>query len=386
MDDDVGARMQELSDEVLVDPAVLDRRAPMDVEVAPLGADVTLDLLARRLPKAVLHLHLSGSVRPSTLRLLAHEQGNDPDTAARRPDGVYDYWGFGKFIADMQRSARLLSASPGVTREVVLDVLGAEVDAGARHVELMVTIGYYQSIGVDAGSFLAAIDDAFTTAAEVWDLSGGIILEFDRGAGPEAALAVAELAVDARERGLRVLGVGNDGDPLTVPFADLGPAYERARAGGLRLCGHVDLPDDVAPALDLGLDRIDHGYAVLYDPELLARAVEAQVPFTICPTSNILQMPGLTPDFDAHALAGLVAAGIHVTLHPDDPPMFFTDTSQEYRAAGRTLSLGREDLAAMARRSLDAAWTDDDARRERWASEIDALLADPRWSDGRPPT
>jgi len=384
--DDVGARMQELSEEAVGDPAVLDERAPMDIEVAPLGAGVALDVLARRLPKAVLHLHFSGSVRPSVLRLLAHERGPALDTDSRRPDGIYDYRGFGKFILDMQRSAQLLSATPDVTRQVALDVLGAEVDSGARHVELMVTIGYYQGIGVDAGSFLAAIDDAFATAAEVWDLSGGIILEFDRGSGPEAALGVAELAVDARERGLRVLGVGNDGDPLTVPFADLGPAYERARAGGLRLCGHVDLPDDVAPALDLGLDRLDHGYAVLYDPALLARAVESQVPLTICPTSNILQMPGLTPDFDAHALAGLVEAGVNVTLHPDDPPMFFTDTTQEYRAASRTLAAGPADLATMARRSLDAAWIDDDARRDRWAAEIDALLADPRWSDGWSPT
>lgn len=384
MSDDVGSRMQALSSEAVADAVELGEREAMDVEVAPVGPRVTLDLLARRLPKAVLHLHFSGAIRPSTLRLLAHEQGVDLE-AGRRPDAVYDYRGFGKFIADMQRSARLLSRD---VQRVALDVLGAEVDAGARHVELMVTVGYYQSVGVDGLGFLEQISAAFEIAQQAWDLSGGVIVEMDRGAGADAARAAVELAVEAKQRGLRVVGVGNDGDPLTVPFADLAPAYERARDAGLGLCGHVDLPDDLPVALDLGLDRIDHGYVALYDPEQLERVVAAGVPLTICPTSNILQMPGLTPDFDSHALAGLLAAGVQVTLHPDDPPMFFTDSTQEYRAATRELGWGVDELVAAARRSLDAAWLadGDSPRRERWAAEIDALVADPRWSDGVAPT
>lgn len=375
MSDDIGKRMSDLSAEAVVEG--LPENGMMDIEAAPLGPAVSLDLLARRLPKASLHLHFSGSIRPSTLRLAAAEQGIDVGHDDTAPDAVYDYRGFVKFIQDMQRSASLMSDEDW-TRRLALDVLGAEVDGGARHVEMMITLGYYLDHGAEAFEFLAAVDSAFATAAEAWDLTGGIIVEFDRGSGGDRAGEIAEIAVAARDRNIRVLGVGNDGDPLAVPFADLAPGYDVAREAGLKLCGHVDLPEDVAPALDLGLDRLDHGYAVLYDPALLERVVASQVPFTICPTSNILQMPGLTPDFDSHALRGLVEAGVNVTLHGDDPPMFFTDLAQEYRAATRTLGWRAADLADAARRSLGAAWLDDDDRRARWDAEIEALLADSR--------
>lgn len=379
MTDDVGKRMEELSAEAVVDG--LPEDGMMDIEAAPVGPQIALDILARRLPKASLHLHFSGSIRPSTLRLMAHERGVDFGHGAAGPDALYDYRGFVKFIQDMRRSASLMRDTES-TRRLALDVLGAEVDGGARHVEMMVTLGYYLDHGAEAHEFLGAIDSAFETAAEAWDLTGGVIVEFDRGSGGDRAREIAEIAVEARSRGMRVVGVGNDGDPLAVPFAALAPGYDVARDAGLKLCGHVDLPDDVAPALDMGLDRLDHGYAVLYDPALLERVVASQVPFTICPTSNILQMPGLTPDFDSHALGGLVEAGVNVTIHGDDPPMFFTDLAQEYRAATRTVGWGPEELAATARRSLDAAWLDDDDRRERWNAEMDALLADPRWRLG----
>lgn len=379
MSEDVGKLMNELSAEAVVEG--LPEDGMMDIEAAPLGPVVSLDLLARRLPKASLHLHFSGSIRPSTLRLAAFEQGIDVGHRNAAPDALYDYRGFVKFIQDMQRSASLMSDA-NWTRRLALDVLGAEVDGGARHVEMMVTLGYYLDHGAEAFEFLGAIDSAFATAAEAWDLTGGIIVEFDRGSGGDRAREIAEIAVEAAGRGMRVVGVGNDGDPLAVPFADLSPGYDVAREAGLRLCGHVDLPDDVAPALDMDLDRLDHGYAVLYDPALLERVVASQVPFTICPTSNILQMPGLTPDFDSHALPGLIAAGVNVTLHGDDPPMFFTDLAQEYRAASRTLGWGPEELGAAARRSLGASWLDDDERRARWDAEIDALLADSRWRLG----
>lgn len=379
MSDDVGKRMEELSAEAVEEG--LPEDGMMDIEAAPVGPQIALDILARRLPKASLHLHFSGSIRPSTLRLMAHEQGVDFGHHDAAPDSLYDYRGFVKFIQDMQRSASLMRDVDS-TRRLALDVLGAEVDSGARHVEMMVTLGYYLDHGAEAYEFLGAIDSAFETAAEAWDLTGGIIVEFDRGSGGERAREIAEIAIEARARGMCIVGVGNDGDPLAVPFADLSPGYDTAREAGLKLCGHVDLPDDVAPALDMGLDRLDHGYAALYDAALLESVVASQVPLTICPTSNILQMPGLTPDFDSHALTGLMEAGVNVTIHGDDPPMFFTDLAQEYRAAARTVGWGAEELAATARRSLSAAWLDDDDRRARWNAEIDALLEDSRWRLG----
>jgi adenosine deaminase len=352
-----------------------------DVESAPLGAVVALDVLARRLPKAELHLHFEGAIPPSTLRRLAAEHdvalpGSDA------PGSTFDYRGFAKFAADLARAGELLRGPDDVV-SAALDVFAREVDAGCRHLELMVTLGFHTERGWEPNDFLGALATAFTAARDMWDLSGGVIVELDRGAGGQAAARIATVAADAADAGFPVLGIGNSGDPLAVPFADLAPGYEIARSRGLKLCGHVDMPDDLEPAIELGLDRIDHGFSALFRPDLLERIVERQVPLTLCLTSNILQMPGIFPDFDTHPVEALVAAGACCTFHTDDPPYFFTDLAQEYRAVARTLGWEPADLAAAARASLGAAWlvpAERDERLQTWDAEIAALLADPRWS------
>jgi adenosine deaminase len=265
-----------------------------------------------------------------------------------------------------------------------LEVLGDSVDAGCRHVELMVTLGYHVGLGRDPRQLLDGMAAAFRTAADLWGLSGGIIVEFDRPAGGEAAREIAALAADAADAGLPVLGVGNDGDPLTMPFAELAPGYELARQRGLKLCGHCDLPWDLQPALDLGLDRIDHGFSAAFDEGVLAEIVRRQVPLTICLTSNVVMFPGIYADFADHPLAGLVAAGANVTLNTDDGPFYYTDLAQEYRAAAQALGWSPEELGEAAMRSLRAAWLPQEAasRVDAWQREVGALTANPRLTGG----
>lgn len=383
MADDTKSALDQAVEDAMAGGGLPDEGGMFDVEAAPLGPVVALDVLARRVPKAELHLHLEGAIPPSTMARLVRRHGADAVTQGA-PSGAFDYRGFAKFGADLARAGALLRDAETVT-EITLDVLGAEVDAGARHVELMVTLGFHVERGWDPHELLGAFQVAFDEARQLWDLSGGVIVEFDRSAGGKTAAEIAAVAADAADRGLPVVGVGNSGDPLTVPFADLAPGYEVARSRGLKLCGHVDMPDDVAPALELGLDRIDHGYAALFDPEALATIVERQVPLTVCLTSNIVQMPGIFADFDAHPVTALAAAGVNCTYHTDDPPYFFTDPTQEYRTAARTLGWDAAELVAAARRSLEAAWLPEAERASRleaWDAELDALLADPRWFHG----
>ena len=358
----------------------LDPEAAAAIETAPLGAEVGLDILARRLPKAELHLHFEGAVRPSTLHRFAHQCGARlADGPA--PDSPYDYSNFTNFIKGMRMAASLMRDAPSVTG-MALDVLAGCVDAGCRHVELMTTLNYHRERGFDPQAFLRALAAAFEQAAEFWGLGGGIIVEMDRPAGVEMALADVRDALAARDQGAPMLGVGNDGSPLTVPLGDLAPAYELAGKEGLRLCGHADLPQDVGTALDMGFDRIDHGFFAAFDPALLDRIKQREVPLTLCPTSNIIQLPGLFSDFSAHPIGTIMAAGVQVTLNSDDPPMFFTDLAQEYRATARSLGWGAEEMANAARQSLQSAWLGEDRERKlrEWEHQIAALLQDPRRS------
>src|SRR6516162_10715991 len=127
----------------------------------------------------------------------------------------------------------------------------------------------------------------------------------------------------------------------------------------------------LAESLDgLHAERIGHGLSCLDDPALVARLRESQVPLEVCPTSNVCtrQVPGLA----AHTLPRLLAEGLFVTLNSDDPPMFGTTLTEEYRRAASVLGLSRAQLAELAANGVRASFLEPDAKQALLA-EIDAV-------------
>ena len=66
--------------------------------------------------------------------------------------------------------------------------------------------------------------------------------------------------------------------------------------------------------------------------------------------------------------------GLFVTLNSDDPPMFGTTLTEEYRRAASVLGLSRSQLADLAANGVRASFVDADAKQALLA-EIDAVAA-----------
>ncbi len=108
-------------------------------------------------------------------------------------------------------------------------------------------------------------------------------------------------------------------------------------------------------ALDaLGADRIQHGIRCLEDPVLVKRLAEAGTCLDVCPTSNACLR--VVPSIEEHPLPRLLAAGLRCSLNADDP-LFFNEVGllQEYEVGRTVLGLSDEQLADIARASIDAS-------------------------------
>jgi aminodeoxyfutalosine deaminase len=121
---------------------------------------------------------------------------------------------------------------------------------------------------------------------------------------------------------------------------------------------------------NLGAERIGHGIRCLDDPEPVAYLRETQLPLEVCPTSNVCTKQ--VPDIASHPLPTLLAEGLYVTLNSDDPPMFGTTLTNEYRTAATDLGLGAAGLADLARNTVRASFLGEDRKAEILA-EIDAV-------------
>ncbi|GLY29763.1 hypothetical protein [Kineosporia sp. NBRC 101731] len=340
-------------------------------QTGPLDPDLVLDLLARRLPRAELHCHLAGAVRPSFTRL-----GAGPGV---RPDQAHDYVDVEGFFVNHRRFAGHLNSVERIT-EATLRILEGGVDHGCRHLELSVNRAEFEGSSVPFATVLDAAGDAFAQMGERVGLSGGLIVAMDRNSSPSEALEAVEQADRARERGVPVLGIGNDGFP-SRPLPEFAAAFAAARERGLRTTCHANKPQDVIDALDLDLDRIDHAWELQGQDELQRAVARAGVPVTMAITSCLIMLPGRFPTAAGFPFEELRRAGVHVTLNVDDGAMFFTDSSSEYRLAARAYGYGGRDLAQIAMASLEAAWLPEHLRAgllNGWRAEAQALLHDPR--------
>ena len=104
----------------------------------------------------------------------------------------------------------------------------------------------------------------------------------------------------------------------------------------------------------------------------MARLVRERMPLTVCPLSNVKLK--VVQRIEDHNLKRLLDAGACVTVNSDDPAYFGGYVAANYEAVAKALSLSREDIAQLARNSIDASFLDT-AAKQSWLKKIDAFTA-----------
>ncbi len=321
----------------------------------------------RLLPKASLHTHLEGCMRPSTLADLADHYGVPvPETR-----------GYGSFaaFAGLYAAATEVLRTEDDLRRVVREVVEDAAADGAVWVEPQMWPNYYDPRLGSAGHVLdIALDEGLATAGRL-GIGFGLMVTAIRVEPPEAAEVLAELAVSRAGSGVVSFGLAHDealGPP--APFAR---AFAVARAGGLVSAPHAGElagPESVLSALDdLGARRLGHGVRAVEDPALVARLAEERVCLDVCPTSNLLL--GVVPSLEVHPLRLLLEAGVPCSLNPDDSLLFGPGLLAEYEVAREALGLDDALLAVVARSGVEAASHAPGALVSRALEDVEAWLA-----------
>nr|WP_196790664.1 adenosine deaminase [Motilibacter aurantiacus] len=299
------------------------------------------------MPKVELHVHLEGSLQPSTLLQLLGKHGDLPALRAipRSAEGLREWYAF----RDFAHFIEVYLASVEALRDPEDFELLARTAADAlaaqrvRYAEVTWSPQLHLGRGLSLPDVFAGLE-AGRVAAEA---EHGIVLRWVTDVSGHLPVEAADRALDAvlALEAPSVIGFGLGGPEVDrAPFA---PVFRRARAAGLRSlphAGEVTGPDSIRSALDdLGAERIGHGIAAVRDPELLARLAREQVVLEVCPTSNVRTR--VVASLAEHPLRRLLDAGVPVTVASDDPPMFGTTLNREHLACLRELGLTRAQLA-----------------------------------------
>jgi aminodeoxyfutalosine deaminase len=334
------------------------------------------------LPKAELHLHLEGSIRPETAVEIAARQGFD--IPAEKIAARYQFTGFAGFIESFKLITSLLREPKDyalVTRHLLEELIGQNV----VYAEITISAGVMLLRKQSIESNLAAI---FETAQNLGyqGIRTAWILDCVRQFGPEPAMEIARTA--ARFQGSGIVAFGMGGDELAVPAETFRPAFDFARGRGLHLvchAGEIGGPQSVREAVEiLGAERIGHGIAVMHDAALAHSLAARRIVLENCLTSNVAtgalakQTGNPSATLVDHPLKKLIDAGSLVTLSTDDPAMFSTDLLTEYARAA-SLGPSPRQLLHLAEQSFRAAFLPDADKRAyianfRAAAQSSSLL------------
>jgi adenosine deaminase len=298
----------------------------------------------RQLPKAHLHLHLEGAMRPATLAELAAEAGVPTPP-------IRGYTSFGEFGLQYRAASALIETEEHL-RRVVREVVDDAADDGAVWVEPHFYPPRYAGQLGAAEEVLEIVIDEGERAAAARGIGCGWIVSALRDFEVAQAVDLAQLA--AKYAGSGVVAFGLAADEALFPPEPFAEAFTIARDAGLISAPHAGElagPASVYGALDaLGARRICHGVRALEDPALVERLADDEVVLDVCPTSNV--MLAVVPSIEEHPLGKLLEAGVRCSLNGDDPLLFGPGLLAEYELVRDTMGLADEQLAQLARSSL----------------------------------
>jgi adenosine deaminase/aminodeoxyfutalosine deaminase len=332
-----------------------------------------IESFLRRLPKAELHLHLEGTIRPSTLVELSARRDPIPLTP-HEADLIYRFDDFSGFMESYKAVTRRLKEPADY--ELIAWRMAEQLAAqGIVHAEVFISVGViYMWRSFDRHCFepiFAALEQARLRAARELGISIYWIFDAVRHFTLPEAERVFLKAAEMRADFPSIVAIGLGGDERLQGSAAFREFYANAARAGLRLTNHAGEttgPEAIWEALSIGSERLGHVLSAIQDEKLLQELKVRSTPLELCPTSNL--RTGVCPSLAAHPLRQYFDRGLMVTLNSDDPAFFGSDLIGEYLLAHAQHGFTPNELRQLAANSIKASFLPD-SEKNTWIARID---------------
>jgi adenosine deaminase len=320
----------------------------------------TLDRLhLKQLPKAELHVHLDGSLRPETLLELAAEYGRrmprtDPDelrdymhvTDARN---LVDYLERFEVTLSVMQTAEALER---VAYELAEDLAHENV----RYAEVRYSPILLTREGLPLTEAVDAPLRGLRRAQEELGIRTALIICGIRNMDPATSRDLADLTVAYKNRGVVAFDLA--GAEYNYPAKKHKDAFftviNKNMAATIH-AGEAYGAESIHQALHYcRAHRIGHGTRLFEDRELMEYVRDFRIPIEICLTSNV--QTRAVAGFEAHPLRMYFDAGLVLSLNTDNRLMSATTVTEEYWRAHQYLGFSWDDLVEISLMSFDSAF------------------------------
>ena len=334
----------------------------------------------RQLPKAELHCHLDGSLRPATLLELGRDQrvALPKQTAEELAEymRVDDAQHLDDYLRRFDVTISVLQTAEALERAAYELAEDAHED-GVRYIEIRNAPILNVVRGLTLVQAIEAPLRGLSRAENDFGITARFIICSLRQLPPESSLDLAKLAVEFKNDGVVAFDLAGAEKGYSASLH--AEAFRYAREHNLAVTVHAGEGDgahSIHEAVHIcGADRIGHGTRLIEDPELTQYVNDRRIALEVCLTSNV--QTRVADSYASHPFREYFDRGLNVTLNTDNRLMSATTLTDEYVYAAEHLGFTVEELAGIALNGFESAflpWEDRLVLIEDASDKIEELI------------
>lgn len=309
----------------------------------------------KNLKKIELHVHLDGSIRPTTISELLNislEEANKLAMVSQKTNSLKEY--LDKFdipLKIMQTKENLTRVAKELAEDLQKDnVIYAEIRfAPNKHLE--------QGLSLDE-----VITSILKGLSEV-PIKTNLILCMMRGDTLANNLEVIKYA--KKYLGQGVVGIDLAGNEAAYPVNDYKDLFLLAKEEGIPFTIHAGEADgalSVINAINLGAKRIGHGVRAIENKEALNLIKEKDITLEVCPKSNL--DANIYNNLEEHPIKKLFDEKMKVTINTDNRTVSNITLYETYKELKTTFNFTDEDLITMNKYAIECAFLSESEKQE----------------------
>lgn len=272
---------------------------------------------------------------------------------------------------------QLCNDRPAITLSTQ-SVLNDFAEDGIIYLELRTTPRAIPEAKLSKAEYVGLVLNTIASSPTKASMTTKLILSIDRRNTLEQALEVVELATQFQDRG--VVAIDLCGDPSCGDVSTFRPAFQRAKAAGLKITIHfAEIPtqhnknsqtSELLTLLDFYPDRLGH---VIHVPDDVKNILHARrLGLELCVSCNVhakmmLQIEGRDASYGDHHFGYWKETHCPIVLCTDDVGVFGSKLSNEYKLVSSHFRLGRSEILQLVSRGVECIFGGEEDRR--WVEE-----------------
>jgi adenosine deaminase len=332
-----------------------------------------LKRMIRELPKAELHLHMEGTLEPELmLELARRNRVKIPYSTASEARNAYNFTDLQSFLDIYYNAMKTLVVEKDFY-DLAMAYMKKASSHGVVHAEVFFDPQAHTSRGVPFKTVVGGLHRGLEDAGSKFGMTSSLIMCFLRDMSPESAMETLDEALKYKSW---IKSVGLDSKELGNPPRKFTDVYARARKEGFLAVAHAgeEAPAEyVWEALNLlKISRIDHGYHLFEDANLVKKVAKEKIPVTFCPLASVsVEYFKSVSDMPIKKVLEL---GIIANINSDDPAYFKGYIADNFDTVINAIRLSRDDIMRLLKNSFEASFLSR-SQKDRHIEKLDELSA-----------